>query len=464
MTRPMCFRLAIRALLALALVSAVAGTASAEWKEKVLYSFQGGNTDGALPVGRVVFDSKGNLYGATTQGGGQCPPAQCGTVFELTPPAKNGDPWTETVLYIFKGNGSAPGRAGSPADGNVPAGGLVMDKAGNLYGTTGYGGTGSCTLLGTKVGCGTVYELSPPTQQGGAWTETVLYSFQGGKDGYLAWGDLVFDAKGNLYGATEYGGGYGTCNSPYYQYCGTVFELSPPQKSGGVWKEKVLYSFKSGTYGANPNGGLVFDKQGAIYGTTFFGGNQKCGADNGIGCGTLFKLDPPIEKSGKWLEKVLYRFQSDPDGAGPEGGLILGTGDGLYGTTFGGGNSGLGTIFQLKRAGSTWTETVLYTFDDRNDGANPMAGLTVVKGDFYGTASVGSETRGDVFKLTPPTHKGSKWGLSVLYGFQGVPNGRIPAASLILDEAGNLYSTTQSGGSGTNCGTFACGIVFEVGP
>jgi hypothetical protein len=198
MTRAMHFRLAIRSLVALAVVSMAAGAASAEWKENVLYSFQGGPTDGALPVGKMVFDSKGNLYGATTQGGGECPPAQCGAVFELTPPAKNGDPWTETVLHIFKGIYN-----GNPLDGNVPAGGLVIDSAGNLYGTTGYGGTGSCVLSGTKVGCGTVYELSPPTQQGGTWTETVLYSFQSGKDGYLPWGDLIFDAKGNLYGATE---------------------------------------------------------------------------------------------------------------------------------------------------------------------------------------------------------------------------------------------------------------------
>ncbi len=140
--------------------------ASAEGKEKVLYSFQGGPNDGEYPAGGVVFDKAGNLYGATTDGGGECPPAQCGTVFQLAPPAQKGDPWTETVLYIFKGNGSG--------DGNTPAGSVIMDAAGNLYGTTGYGGTGNCVLLGTKVGCGTVYELSPTTQKGGAWTETVL--------------------------------------------------------------------------------------------------------------------------------------------------------------------------------------------------------------------------------------------------------------------------------------------------
>jgi len=185
------------ALAMLALVS----PAYPEWKEKVLYSFQGGPNDGATPAGGVVFDSAGNLYGATTQGGGSCPIDQCGTVFELTPPqAKNGS-WTETLLHIFKGNTSG--------DGNTPVGGVILDSAGNLYGTTAYGGNGNCILLGTKAGCGAVFELTPPKQKGGAWTETVLYSFQGGKDGYFPNGNLVFDKAGNLYGATMFGGGKG---------------------------------------------------------------------------------------------------------------------------------------------------------------------------------------------------------------------------------------------------------------
>ena len=212
MASKMCNGSTIRLVLPFILVLALAATASAEWKESVLYSFQGGNSDGALPVGKIVFDSSGNLYGATTQGGGQCVPSQCGTVYQLSPPAKNGDPWIETVRYIFRGFNQGG------TDGSLPAGGLVMDSSGNLYGTTAYGGTGNCVLLGTKVGCGTVYELSPPQQQGGAWTETILYSFQGGNDGYFPWGNLVFDKKGNLYGTTIGGGAYGG---------GTAFEITP---------------------------------------------------------------------------------------------------------------------------------------------------------------------------------------------------------------------------------------------
>jgi hypothetical protein len=208
-------RLTIRISLLIAL-AALSSPASAEWKEKVLYSFQG-SPDGSVPAGGVVFDKQGNLYGATTDGGSKAclGIAQCGTVYQLALPAKQGDPWTENILYVFKGNLNG--------DGATPAGGLVTDKAGNLYGTTGYGGTGSCVLLGTNVGCGTVFELSPPKQKGGSWTETVLYSFSTAKQGYLPWGDLVFDSAGNLYGATEFGGGHGTnCGDAFYQYCGAV--------------------------------------------------------------------------------------------------------------------------------------------------------------------------------------------------------------------------------------------------
>ena len=173
-------------------------------------------------------------------------------------------PGSETILYGFNGT-----------DGSIPVGGAIIDGNGNLYGTTAYGGSGTCLLFGDNVGCGVVYELSPPTQKGGQWTYTVLYNFQGGKDGLFPWGDLVFDSHGNLYGATQFGGGKGTtCNQYFDGNCGTVFELSPPKQKGGKWTEKILHSFAGGTDGANPNGGLVLDGNGAIYGTTYFGGNE----------------------------------------------------------------------------------------------------------------------------------------------------------------------------------------------
>jgi uncharacterized repeat protein (TIGR03803 family) len=338
MTRKQSFRLSRYLPILFVLLRALASSASADGSEKVLYSFLGGTGDGAYPAGGVVFDKAGNLYGATTDGGGQCVPTQCGTVFQLAPPAKQGDPWTETVLYIFKGNGSG--------DGNTPAGSVIIDSAGNLYGTTGYGGTGDCVLLGTKVGCGTVYELSPPAHKGGAWTETVLYSFPTPERGYLPNGNLVFDSAGNLYGATMFGGGYGTSCNDFFQYCGEVFELSPPKENGGKWTEKVLHGFKGPSDGANPNGGLIFDSKGAIYGTTSAGGYDggDCGAG---GCGTVFVLKPPSTKGEAWTEAMLHRFDPGVSGAAkPMAGVIFDRGS-LYGTTLGGESSGQGTIFEL---------------------------------------------------------------------------------------------------------------------
>src|ERR1700722_12440223 len=389
------FRLATRLCTLVALIVLLAATAAAEWKEKVLYSFQGG-TDGSTPAGGVVFDKQGNLYGATQQGGGtNCSPmAACGTVYQLSPPAKQGDPWTETLLHVFKGKQSN--------DGEFPSGGVIADAAGNIYGTSSYGGSGDCVLLGIKGGCGTVFELSPPQTKGGQWTYTILYSFKGGKDGYLPFGDLVFDAAGNIYGATYFGGGKGTTCDPYYQYCGTVFKLSPPKTKGGAWTEKVLHSFAGGTDGANPNGGLVLDSKGAIYGTTAVGGDES-GEWGSLGCGTVFKLPPPI-KGGAWTEKMLYRFHGQ-DGATPNAGLVLGGSGDLYGTAYAGATNGNGAVFSLttpKGGSGPWTETVLYRFRDRNDGENPTAGLTFdTRGCLYGATEYGSSFRGTVFRLKP---------------------------------------------------------------
>src|SRR5580698_2461141 len=361
---------AVRWVISLGIILATASTASAEGKEKVLYSFQG-LRDGSVPAGGVVFDTHGNLYGATTEGGANsCPGiAQCGTVYQLTPPATKGDGWTETVLYTFLGK--------NHNDGNTPAGGVLIDAAGNLYGTTAYGGGGGCILLGTNVGCGTVYELSPPAQKGGAWRETVLYNFKGDTDGQLPVGDLAFDKQGNLYGATQYGGGYGSCNPSFYQHCGTIFELSPPKTKGGKWTEKVLYSFRgvkdgeqSGD-GASPNGGLVFDSKNALYGTTYFGGDNKtgqcAGGVGGTGCGVVFSLTAPNQVGGKWTEILLHRFDGQ-DGSNSDAGVVIdGDGD-LYGTTYFGPPNGFGLIFELKKpslgAADTWEETVLHLFNE----------------------------------------------------------------------------------------------------
>jgi hypothetical protein len=453
------FRAAVRpVIIALAMLTLVSA-ASAEWKEKVLYSFQGGQNNGSLPAGGVVFDKQGNLYVATTDGGPpSCAPfgGECGAVYELSPPAKPGDRWTATLIRMFKGNESN--------DASVPTSGLILDTAGNLYGVTGYGGTGNCVLLGVPAGCGTVYELSPPRRQGGAWKETILYSFPTAKQGYLPNGNLVFDSAGNLYGATEFGGGKGTTCNGFYQYCGAVFELSPPKTKGGKWTEKVLHSFAGGTDGANPNGGLVFDTKGAIYGTTPIGGDLQ-GECNPNGCGIVFALQPPTTKSGTWTEKLLHRFNGN-DGATPAAGVIFGVNGDLYGTASAGATNGSGLIFELKKTSATvhsWAETVLHAFHDGNDGAYPMASLIVdASGNIYGTALGGETHRGVVFRLKPPAHEGS-WPFTVLYNFSGSPDGAYPETPLIFSKTG-LYGTTQGGGTGKGCGYGDCGTVFKVSP
>jgi hypothetical protein len=446
-------RFRMRLWLAL-VIAALAVPASAEWKEKVLYSFQGGKGDGSVPTGGVIFDSLGNLYGATTGGGpASCGPiaGECGTVFQLSPPAQKGGSWTETLIYQFQGKGSN--------DASVPTSGLIRDAAGNLYGVTGYGGTGDCLLLGVPAGCGTVYEISPPKQKGGAWTETILYSFPTAKQGYRPNGNLVFDGAGNLYGATSFGGSKGTtCDKFYGGQCGTVFKLSPPKTKGGKWTEEVLHNFASGSDGANPNGGLVLDGAGNVYGTTFAGGTP--------GWGMVFKLNPPKEKGGAWAEKRIHVFSVLSDGANPSAGVVFDKNGDLYGSALGGGEGGSGTIFELKKVaekGQPWKETVLHRFTGGNDGTSPQcAPIFDANGNLYGIALGGGTHMGVVFRLKPPK-RGNSWPLTVLYNLTGSPDGNHPTAALIFDSKGDLFSTTEWGGTGQSC-QGGCGTVFKVLP
>jgi uncharacterized repeat protein (TIGR03803 family) len=456
MTHKKCSPDLVHVCLLFAVALALAAPASARWKEKVLYSFQGGSKDGSTPVGGVVFDKAGNLYGATTNGG---------MVYQLAPPVKQGDPWTETVLYVFQGN--------SKGDGASPLGGLVIDSAGNLYGTTAYGGTGNCVLLGTLVGCGTVYEVSPPKQKGGSWTETVLYSFPTAKQGYVPNGDLVFDSAGNLYGATMFGGGKGTTCDPFYQYCGAVFKLSTPKTKGGQWTEKVLHAFAGGPAGkkfgdgAEPNGGLVLDSKGGVYGTTYYGGDEagECnGGGGGIGCGTVFKLIPPTRKGSLWTGNVLYRFNGQ-DGENPPAGVVFGRNGDIYCTALGGGGGNFpsGAVVQLvPHSNGTWTEHMLHSFQDNSDGGVPRSGLVIdSKGSLFGTTTSGGTVGdGTVFRLRPGA--GGSWAFTALYEFAVEPDGAYPTGGLIFDGSGDLYGTTQRGGSGQGCGNYRCGTVFEV--
>lgn len=266
-----------------------------KWTEKVLYSFTG-TSDGGRPAAGVIFDSAGNLYGATAYGGNYqnaCTYDGCGTIFKLSPAASG--QWTESTLYTF---------TGAPNDGQNPVASLVFDVAGNLYGTTESGGTYG------RGWTGTVFELSPSSN--GTWTETILHNFSNGPDGASPLASLIFDSAGNLYGTTEYGGDV-NCNGPRKNTtCGTVFELSPD--GNNTWTETVLHTFLYSD-GAYPAGSLAFDSAGRLYGTTSGGPGVAC---NG-GCGTVFSLTP--NSDGTWSQSILYNFEGGSDGIEPVAGL-----------------------------------------------------------------------------------------------------------------------------------------------
>jgi len=285
------------------------------WTETVLHSFTG-SPDGAFPVGDLVSDSAGNLYGATQQGGNSsCERQGCGTIFKLT---RTLGSWTESVIYLFS---EATGQA---------AAGPIIDTAGTLYGTT-YNGGGSKNCY---QGCGTVFELKPVDD---GWKASIVYSFQGGGNGYFPQSSLVLDSQGNLYGGLYRGGNGG----------GVLFEL---RREHGRWQEHLLYNFctlNSCADGARPIG-LTMDQNGTLYGTTERGGEAHCGYNGFGGCGTVFKVVP--SKSG-WKETVLHVFAGVTDGAFPLAAVIFGAKGRLYGTTFGGGNNkctdGCGTVFEV---------------------------------------------------------------------------------------------------------------------
>jgi uncharacterized repeat protein (TIGR03803 family) len=394
--------------------------AKAASTEKVLYTFRG-MPDASLPTSNLISDDAGNLYGTTARGGTSDGYYGNGTVFKLSPASGH---WRETILYKFSGG----------SDGKYPSSGLVRDSAGNLYGTASQGGSSSC-------GCGVVFKVD------GSGTETVLYSFTA-TDGEYPSGGLIFDAHGDLFGTTTNGGAYGN---------GAVFELIP--NSDGTWTEKVLYSFTgSSGDGETPEGGVIMDNAGNLYGTTEYGGNNP---NDGI----VFELK---HSGSSWTESVIYSFTGGSDGGRPFAGLTIHDGN-LYGTTLSGG-SAAGVVFELQSGSTGWTETVIYAFKGHPDGANPEAGVIFDKsGNLYGTTTYGGwrycqiDGCGTIFKLTPKS--GGGWQETVLYHFngRGVGDGENSEASLLRDVKGNLYGTTPAGGGAKSC-PFGCGVVFELSP
>ncbi len=413
-----------------ALLLAPLAAAEAAWHVTVLHDFY--PRDGAFPNGAVVADAAGNLYGTTEQGG----KFGYGAVYEISPPAAGSSHWTSRVLHSF----ADPAHG---ADGAFPTGSLAFDASGNLYGTTGWGGTSDN---------GTVFRLAPPAEGHTAWTETVLHAF-GGADGAGPEAGIVLDAAGNIYGTAANGG---SAND------GTVFRLAPPAPGQTAWTATVLHSFR-GTDGNAPVGGLTRDSAGNLYGTTEDGGAYDFGA--------VFKLAPPAAGHTKWVTTVLRSFsQGDAGGSHPMAGVTLDTAGNLYGTTYTGGLDGSGTVFMLAApvAGRTkWVETVLRTFvyhgqsSATGQGSFPAAGVVLdAAGNVYGTTVVGGIADGaTVFRLSPPQAGHTKWTESVLRSFpDATGQGSFPESGVILGAGGVLYGTTYVGGA------YGSGTVFALTP
>jgi len=296
------------------------------WPETVLQYFDD-FTDGGISAGGIIADSAGNLYGTTVVGGNTsgCGGNGCGTVFRLAPNGSGS--WEETVLYTFTG----------ASDGGSPGAALILDAAGNLYGTTvGGGNTAPGCATSDGSGCGVVFELSPT--ESGSWSESVLYRFTGGHDGAIPESSLVFDSAGNLYGTT-YLGGFSNSNCIASQ-CGVVYKLSP--NGSGGWRQTVVHEFKGSTDGQNPVANVILDSAGNLYGTAPFGGNVNLCSPYG-GCGVAFKISPA---AGGWSETPLHIFADGNDGAFPYAPLTFDSSGNLYGATMSGSNEA-GVVYKI---------------------------------------------------------------------------------------------------------------------
>lgn len=460
-------------------------TATIAYVESIIDVFGSQNfPDGFAPTANgLVFDKNGNLYATVQNSVGSL--NSDGAVVELTPQGKG--VWKETVLYIFN-------RRSTGFNGYNPVGTLAIDSKGNLYGTTARGGSGTCTSSGVPpsvVGCGAVYELSPPTGGGTAWTATGLYSFQGsgtegsgGTDGFWPTAGVTpqSTAATVLYGTTTCGGtgkltdsgdtcGDSSGSGTNANGAGTVYELTytkPTKTNPGGWKENILYNFSgngSGNGGAdgwNPESGLLL-KSGNLYGTT---------CNGGIESGAVYELSPGTP----WTEKVLHSFDGT-DGACPMyGPPAVDTNGNLYGTTNQGGTSsngnGFGTAWELvySTATNTYTEQTLYTFGTQaTDGTNPSWGLVSYKGNWYGTTGGfnslgfgGTNPYGTAFELSDSASAG--WTETIIHQFDvslhSSDLGNPGWNQLIVDKNGNLYGMAPEGPDGQT----QAGGIFEISP
>ena len=379
----------------------LAAQALAQISEHVVYTFT--NRQTGFPVSSLAADAHGNLYGVTS-----------GSIYQLTP-AGNG--YTYHLLSYLPGG-----------PGVFAAGKLAIDAAGNLYGSTWQGG---------QYGNGYVYKVSPPTS-GIKWPVTIIYNFQGPEGAQAGFG-MVFDAAGNLYGGTHNGGTYDE---------GVAFELSP---SAGGWTYSVLHQF-SNPEGNGPQTGLIFDKNGNL-----FGGNET----------GIYELSP--NGDGTWTESTAFAF-NDSTGFNPIGDPMFDAAGNLYGTNQAAGLYHSGAAFMLTNSGGIWNATILHSFNylNTNDGYYPYGGLTLdAQGNLYGTTQSGGgkNNSGIVYELSP--NSDGTWSEKVLHRFGafGSPGGNGPMNSLYMDPSGNLIGTTSEGGdSACSSTTGGCGVIFKILP
>jgi uncharacterized repeat protein (TIGR03803 family) len=386
---------------------------------KLVYVFDG--QDGGGPYD-LVFDNAGNMYGATGGGGNSKCFSGCGTVFQLIPASGGG--WRENILHVF---------AKDSGDGFIPSSGVILDKAGSVYGET---------LNGGAFGQGTVYRLAPNGD--GSWTETILHSFAGASLGSAPGGGLVMDGFGDLYGVAGSGTG------------GLVFELTPTQ--GGTWTCVVLYEFRGWSDGVDPTA-VTLGPDGDLYGTTYAGGSANCIG----GCGTVFRLSS--NQNGEWTKVVLHRFTGGTDGRWPIAGVTVDSRGSIYGTTGYGGQipcpgegNGCGVIYRLSpNSSGKWEEQVLHTFGYGNDGLQPWGPVTLDNmGHLYGTTFFGgSLSQGTLFELVRDST--GHWSEKQLHAFSGGLDGYSPRSRLELDSSGRIFSSASGGALGW-------GTVFEVSP
>ena len=403
--------------------------------------------------------------------------------------------WLQAVVLAagsFSGGAQSLHSFAGGADGAYPEGGLTLGAHGVLYGTTRVGGSSpSCT---DPQGCGTVYQLTPPSTPGQPWSETVIYTYPSvnGAFAYPVSAPTV-GPSGELY-ITSYFGGQDTV--------GDVSKFTPPASPGGMWNRTELYTFSSpGGDPQNPAASVVIGPDGVLYGTVPYSGTSiNCGGVFGTtyGCGGVYSLKPPAIPGAPWTEETLYTFQGGTDGAFPINALVVGKNGVLYGSTNVGGLGTLclidtvqhigfrspatfatipancGTIFELDppaAAGGDWTETILYNFQGGLDGGFPNA-LTYRNGKLYGTVTFGGDPRncggagcGGVFELSPPAVPGTEWTEKVLYSFTSGRDGLFPSAGVAVDADGTIYGTTLDGGNRNACpANPGCGIVYQLKP